>query len=167
LQITVLICLSYIDALTEKLNINIHHYSSPYSAAQQEARWGKLWEQGTAGLEHYSHLNKVEPMNRALDDLGAKVWLSGLRRCHSSTRAKRDFLEYQGDRLKAYPILDWVDAQIEHFLCKHNLPTHPLQSQGYVTMGDWHSTTPIQEGMTAEDTRFNGEKYECGLHYQI
>jgi len=157
----------YIDCLTEKLNINLKHYSSPYSASQQEARWGKLWEQGADGLEHYSRLNKVEPMNRALKELGATVWLSGLRRSHSSTRANRDFLEYQGERLKAYPILDWPDAQVEHFLRQHSLPSHPLQSQGYVTMGDWHSTAPIKEGMTAEETRFNGEKYECGLHYQI
>ena len=157
----------YIDTLRDKLDINLHFYNSLYSAAQQEARWGKLWEQGSEGLEQYAKLNKVEPMSRALSDFGATVWLSGLRRSHSKTRADRDFLEQQGDRLKAYPILDWIDDQVDHFMRTHNLPAHPLKSQGYVTMGDWHSTRPIEEGMTAEDTRFNGEKYECGLHYQI
>ena len=157
----------YIDTITEKLDINLHSYSSPYSAAQQEARWGKLWEQGSEGLEHYSKLNKVEPMNRALEELGATVWLSGLRRSQSKTRADRNYLEQQGERLKAYPILDWPDAQIKHFLNSNDLPAHPLRAEGYVTMGDWHSTRPIEEGMTAEETRFNGQKYECGLHYQI
>jgi len=37
-------------------------------------------------------------------------------------------------------------------------------------MGDWHSTTPVEEGQSAEDSRYGGSKYECGLHtndYQI
>jgi phosphoadenosine phosphosulfate reductase len=31
-------------------------------------------------------------------------------------------------------------------------------------MGDWHSTRKPNVGETAEDTRFGGTKYECGLH---
>lgn len=157
----------YIDTLTQQLDINLKFYAPLYSAAQQEARWGKLWEQGSEGLEQYAKLNKVEPMNRALSELNAKVWLSGLRRSQSKTRANRPFLEQQGQKLKAYPILDWPDVQVEHFIRQNDLPAHPLQSQGYVTMGDWHSTQPIEEGMSAEDTRFGGQKYECGLHYEI
>ncbi len=157
----------YIDTLTEQLPLNLRYYAPLHSAAQQEARWGKLWEQGAEGLEQYAKMNKVEPMNRALKDLGANVWLSGLRRSQSKSRADRPFLEVQGNKLKVYPILDWPDVQVEHFIRKNELPTHPLQSQGYVTMGDWHSTKPLEEGMTAEETRFGGQKYECGLHYEI
>jgi phosphoadenosine phosphosulfate reductase len=43
------------------------------------------------------------------------------------------------------------------------LPRHPLGAADYVTMGDWHSTKPGQKS-SRESTRFNGEKYECGLH---
>lgn len=38
-----------------------------------------------------------------------------------------------------------------------------LAARGYLTMGDWHSTRPA-EGGDAESTRFDGLKYECGLH---
>ena len=31
-------------------------------------------------------------------------------------------------------------------------------------MGDWHSTKKLSDADSAEDTRFQGEKYECGLH---
>jgi phosphoadenosine phosphosulfate reductase len=31
-------------------------------------------------------------------------------------------------------------------------------------MGDWHSTRKPRQGESAEETRFDGEKYECGLH---
>jgi phosphoadenosine phosphosulfate reductase len=102
-------------------------------------------------------------MNRALRETGADVWLSGLRRSQSKTRSDRSFVERQKKTLKAYPILDWADAQVDLYFHQHDLPRHPLAAKGYVTMGDWHSTKPA-EGGDAESTRFNGEKYECGLH---
>lgn len=154
----------YIDTLTELLDINLKYYSPLYTAAQQEARWGKRWEQGPEELAEYGKINKVEPMNRALQELNATVWLSGLRRSQSKTRANRDYNEQQAGTIKSYPILDWPDIQVEHFIKQNNLPSHPLVSKGYVTMGDWHSTRPIEDGMSVEETRFGGEKYECGLH---
>ena len=42
-------------------------------------------------------------------------------------------------------------------------PLHPLVDQ-YITMGDWHSTSAAVQGVEAETTRDNGQKYECGLH---
>ncbi len=66
--------------------------------------------------------------------------------------------------MKVYPILDWADAQVSVYMHDRGLPRHPLEEQGYVTMGDWHSTRPAGDGLDAEATRFNGEKYECGLH---
>ena len=102
-------------------------------------------------------------MNRALQELGADVWISGLRRSQSSTRSERAVAEKQARTLKIYPIIDWDDETVDAFIRKHGLPRHPLAAAGYVTMGDWHSTKP---GSTSsrESTRFNGEKYECGLH---
>ncbi len=49
---------------------------------------------------------------------------------------------------------------------RHALPRHPLGTAGYVTMGDWHSTRPAATRKNKEETRFNGEKYECGLHLE-
>jgi phosphoadenosine phosphosulfate reductase len=33
-----------------------------------------------------------------------------------------------------------------------------------VSVGDWHSTSKLEAGMTEEQTRFGGLKRECGLH---
>ena len=44
------------------------------------------------------------------------------------------------------------------------LSYHPLWEQGYVSIGDWHTTQSLQEGMSEQDTRFFGLKRECGLH---
>ena len=134
------------------------------SAAQQEALYGKLWEQGLDGLKRYNELNKVEPMNRAITQLGAQAWISGLRRVQSNSRKKRPAIEKQNKIVKLYPIIDWSDKAIYDYLTQHDLPYHPLWDQGYVSVGDWHSTSKLSAGMHAEDTRFGGIKRECGLH---
>lgn len=155
---------TFAQELTERLNLNLKTYTPRQTAAQQEALHGKLWEQGVDGLDRYNRINKVEPMNRAITELGAKAWLSGLRRSQSSTRKERPFLEQQNKVVKIYPILDWNDRDIYTYLTENNLPYHPLWDQGYVSVGDWHSTKKLGEGMTEEETRFGGIKRECGLH---
>ena len=154
----------YVDELREKLDVNIKQYQPLMTAARQEAIYGKLWEQGEEGNTKYGLINKVEPMNRALNELGTDVWLSGLRRSQSSTRVDRPYFEQQKDTLKVYPILDWTDTQVQQYYRDNDLPKHPLEAKGYQTMGDWHSTSPVAEGQSAEDSRYGGSKYECGLH---
>ena len=144
--------------------LDIRVFNSAMSSARQEALYTKLWQEGAEGNQKYALLNKVEPMNRALKEIGADVWLSGLRRSQSSSRVDRSFAEQQRSTMKVYPILDWADAQVSSYYSEHDLPRHPLEKEGYVTMGDWHSTRKPVEGESAEATRFDGKKYECGLH---
>jgi len=153
----------YAEDLTKRFDIDLRVYQPTVSAARMQALWGEIWAGDKPDQDRYAMLTKIEPMNRALQDLGADVWLSGLRRSQSKTRTDRPFVEQQKKTLKAYPILDWADAQVDLYFHQHDLPRHPLASQGYVTMGDWHSTQPVLDG-DAESTRFNGQKYECGLH---
>lgn len=153
----------YADQLIQRFDLDIRVYQPTVSSARMQALWGNLWEGSREDQDRYAMLTKIEPMNRALRDTGADVWLSGLRRAQSNTRKDRPFVEQQKKTLKAYPILDWADAQVDLYFHQNDLPRHPLADQGYVTTGDWHSTKPF-EGGDAESTRFNGEKYECGLH---
>jgi phosphoadenosine phosphosulfate reductase len=153
----------YAEELIARFQPDLRIYQPMVSAARMQALWGNLWEQEKGQADRYAMLTKIEPLNRALRETGADVWLSGLRRSQSKTRAGRPLVEQQKMTLKAYPILDWADAQVEHYFHQHDLPRHPLAAQGYLTMGDWHSTRPAA-GTPAEASRFNGEKYECGLH---
>ena len=155
---------TFAASLTERLKLNLKTYTPLQTAAQQEALHGKLWEQGIDGIQRYNRINKVEPMNRAVQGLGAIAWLSGLRRSQSSSRGKRSVVEAQNKVTKIYPIIDWSDRDIYQYLTENSLPYHPLWDQGYVSIGDWHSTKKLGEGMTQEDTRFGGLKRECGLH---
>ena len=154
----------FAETLRERLNLNLKTYLPLQSAAQQEALYGKLWEQGLPELERYNKINKIESMNRAVKELNAVAWLSGLRRNQSSTRENRAVAEKQNKIWKIYPILDWSDRDIYKYLTENNLPYHPLWDEGYVSVGDWHSTSKLGEGMTEEATRFGGLKRECGLH---
>jgi phosphoadenosine phosphosulfate reductase len=154
----------YAEQLKERLGIDLRIFQPRYSSARMEALHGRLWETGKEGTDKYAMITKIEPMDRALRELGADAWISGVRRSQSSTRIERPFAEQQKKTLKIYPILDWADAQVSAYMHDRGLPTHPLADQGYVTMGDWHSTRPAINGLHAESTRFNGEKYECGLH---
>lgn len=151
----------YIEKLSSFLKVNLRHYVPKMTAAHQESLHGKLWN---SDPKEYARINKVEPMNRALKEIGGDIWLSGLRRSQSSTRSERGFAEQQGKTMKVYPILDWADAQVASYFQTYALPQHPLSKKGYVTMGDWHSTRKPETGESDESTRFNGEKYECGLH---
>lgn len=154
----------FVDELTERLHLNLRVYSSPMSAAWQEARFGKLWEQGVDGITRYNQINKVEPMQRALRDLDARAWITGVRRQQSSTRQHLGVLAEQDGVVKVQPIVDWTDRDVYNYLTEHDLPYHPLWEQGYVSIGDVHTTRPLSEGMTEEETRFFGLKRECGLH---
>jgi len=154
----------YLDQLTARMTLNIEVYNPAMTAARQEALNGKLWEQGEEGLQKYGLINKVEPMNRALTEHRASAWISGLRRSQSQDRGALGFFTRQARTTKIHPILDWCDDDVENYIYLHSLPRHPLLERGYVSIGDWHSTSPLEAGKRAEDTRFGGVKRECGLH---
>ncbi len=154
----------FIDELTETLGLNLKIFRSELSPAWQEARHGNLWEQGVEGIETYNKMNKVEPMNRAVSGLNPSAWIAGLRRQQSSSRAELSVLARQHGRAKIHPIIDWTDKDVHLYLKKHDLPYHPLWHQGYLSIGDWHTSRPISEAGSEELSRFFGLKRECGLH---
>ena len=154
----------FVDELTERLGLNLKVYQSPLSREWQEARWGKLWEGGVEGLTRFNAINKVEPMSRALHDLDARAWITGIRRSQSSTRAGLQTLAVQDGRVKVHPIYDWSNKDVHQYLTRHDLPYHPLWDQGYVSIGDVQTSRPLGADMTEEETRFFGLKRECGLH---
>jgi phosphoadenosine phosphosulfate reductase len=155
----------FVDELTERLGLNLQVVSSGWTPARLEARYGKLWEQGVEGIDHYNHLMKVTPMEKALDDLQVGTWFSGLRRQQAGSRGDKPVVEQREDgRYKVYPLIDWTNRDVHQYLVRHGLPYHPLWDQGYVSVGDWHTSRPLTPGMTEEETRFFGLKRECGLH---
>jgi phosphoadenosine phosphosulfate reductase len=154
----------FVDDLVERLELNLKVYQPRVSPAWLEARHGRLWEQGREGIERYNVLRKSEPMQRALAELGIGTWFAGLRRDQATSRRRIRPLEHRNGRWKVHPIFDWTDRQVFDYLRRYDLPYHPLWHEGYVSIGDWHTTRSLAEAGDAEATRFFGLKRECGLH---
>ena len=154
----------FMDALTSRLGLNLVVCRADLSPAWQEARYGKQWEQGIDGIKAYNHRNKVEPLDIKFDELGVATWFTGLRREQASSRAETPFIDVAAGRIKVQPIADWTKQDVHRYLEQYELPYHPLFEQGYVSIGDTHSTMPLELGMTEEETRFGGLVRECGLH---
>ncbi len=155
--------------LTERLNLNLKVYQSPLSPARMEALYGRLWDQrDVESLNLYDQIRKVEPMQRALQELNAQAWLTGLRSNQTQHRQGLSRVNFQNNQFKILPILDWHSRDIYQYLTKYDLPYHPFFDLGYVSVGDWHSSRPLTANDQDErDTRFHGLKQECGLHLQI
>jgi phosphoadenosine phosphosulfate reductase len=156
----------FAEELTERLDLNLKVYQSPISPARMEALYGKLWEhQSVEALNRYDQMRKVEPMQRALRELKVTGWLAGLRRDQTKHRRGLKPAIRQGDIYKVLPILDWTSKEIYYYLKDNDLPYHPLYDEGYLTVGDWHSSRPVTANdLDERDTRFQGLKQECGLH---
>jgi phosphoadenosine phosphosulfate reductase len=154
----------FVDDLTKRLNLNLRVYRPDMSPAWQEARFGQRWRQGIEGIDAYNRDNKVRPMERALAELGVRTWIAGLRRSQADTRRDLPVLRNDGRRYKLHPIVDWSDRDVYRYLQRHDLPYHPLWHEGYISIGDTHTTRPVDQYTPEEQARFFGLTRECGLH---
>jgi len=156
---------AYVDALKERLSLNLQIFRARMSPAWQETRFGRLWEQGVEGIEKYNQINKVEPMARALKVSEAGTWFSGLRRNQSGSRRDINIVQtHQDDVIKVNPLADWTSRDIHAYMKAYDLPGHPLQDQGYLSIGDHHTSQPLGLLEKAEESRFFGLVRECGIH---
>ncbi len=159
----------FAEELSQRLKLNLKVYQSPISPARMEALHGRLWSQKEVdSLNRYDQIRKVEPMQRALQELKATAWLAGLRRGQTHHRQSLQVVNRQREQYKILPILNWNSRDIYQYLTAYDLPYHPYFDQGYVTVGDWHSSRPLMaDDESDRDTRFHGLKQECGLHLPL
>jgi len=158
----------YADELTDTLGLNLHIASNPrWTPARMEAIHGKLWESDEADAHGlYGRMRKVEPLHNELAALEPNpiVLLSGLRASQTKARANMPPIGFSQGRFKLLPMLRMTDEQVAEYMDRNDLPPHPLAAKGYVTVGDAHSSRPVEEGEDPRNTRFGGKFQECGLH---
>lgn len=155
----------YSQALVEQLGLQLHVAQSGMSPARMEALHGRLWETGQVqDLETYHRLRKVEPLDRALNDLKVSCWASGVRGGQTDHRKAMDPVQLVRGRWALRPLLDWNNRDIFYYMQENELPQHPLFDKGYSTVGDWHSSAPDDGSTSGRATRFGGLKQECGIH---
>jgi len=111
-------------------------------------------------------IRKVEPMARAKDGLDA--WISGRKAFQSVTRQNLPRFEVEDGRLKLNPLGDWTKDDLEAYFAEHDLPRHPLEAQGYLSIGCEPCTSKVLPGEDPRAGRWRGwEKVECGIHTPV
>ncbi|WP_404371036.1 phosphoadenylyl-sulfate reductase [Sphingomonas sp. MMS24-J45] len=108
-------------------------------------------------------LRKVEPLRRALAPFDA--WISGRKGFQSGTRVALPRFEEDEGRLKLNPLADWDKAALDAYFAEHELPRHPLEAEGYASIGCAPCTSKVLPGEDPRAGRWRGwEKVECGIH---
>ena len=112
-------------------------------------------------------INKVEPLDEAVK--GYDAWLSGIRRHQTDFRKSiRIFEEYkkgEAELFKVSPLANFTSREMWWYLKEHNIPKHPLYDKGYLSVGCWPCTRPVQDGDDERSGRWAGKaKTECGIH---
>ncbi|KAG1689718.1 hypothetical protein DVH05_001924 [Phytophthora capsici] len=156
--------------LTKLLDLDVRVYQSPITPARMEALYGKLYELETSEAHRqYGFMRKVEPMQRALEELDAAALLVGVRADQTQHRQHMKHVNVYDGRLKICPILNWNKQEIDQYMAVNQLEYHPLKAQGYESVGDAHSSRPVTEADKGNDRagRFNGKHQECGLHVDM
>ncbi|MGE0255153.1 MAG: phosphoadenylyl-sulfate reductase [Alphaproteobacteria bacterium] len=109
------------------------------------------------------NLRKVRPLERAL--AGYEAWITGRKRFQATTRAALPLVEAEGRHLKFNPLAHWSAEDIDAWFVRHDLPRHPLWEFGYLSLGCWPCTRPVEAGEDVRAGRWSGQdKTECGIH---
>ena len=108
-------------------------------------------------------IRKVEPLARAKSGLDA--WISGRKAFQSMTRDNIARFEVEDGRLKLNLLEDWVKDDLDAYFEEYDLPCHPLEEQGYLSVGCAPCTTKVKPGEDPRAGRWRGwDKTECGIH---
>jgi phosphoadenosine phosphosulfate reductase len=157
-----------IDRVKERYpNVPVHIFKPDgvETAEQLEETYGQeLWN---VAEEMYDWLVKVEPLQRAYEELKVAAVLNGRRRSQGSARGSIPIIELDDERgvVKINPMAAWTFSQVKQYIDENNVPYNVLLDQGYKSVGDWHSTSPVNEGEDERAGRWKGRtKTECGLH---
>ncbi|WP_155834639.1 phosphoadenosine phosphosulfate reductase [Leptolyngbya sp. PCC 6406] len=158
--------LETVDRAKSRYNLDLRVYRAKGVSSRETfaARYGEaLWEQDIA---QFHYLTKVEPLQRALEEIGVTAWITGRRREQASTREQMPILERDGDgRLKINPLANWSRNDVWSYTLKHHVPYNPLHDQGYASIGDEPLTTRVNPGEHERAGRWRGSgKTECGIH---
>jgi phosphoadenosine phosphosulfate reductase len=117
------------------------------------------------GSEQCCQFRKVAPLRQAVKGKGA--WLTSLKRVDAPSRAEAPIVSWDDafGLVKINPVATWTDDDIDSYLADHDLPEHPLRSQGYRSIGCAPTTRPVAPGEDPRAGRWAGlDKSECGLH---
>lgn len=156
--------LAYRDQLAARLGLASLRIVAPDpETIQKRDATGLRWSYDPDGC---CEIRKVAPLEKALAPFDTSI--TGRKAFQASTRNALPRFELDGDRLKFNPLANWTKADIEAWFVKHDLPRHPLEAQGYLSIGCAPCTSVVKPGEDPRAGRWRGwEKTECGIHTPV
>lgn len=121
---------------------------------------GVLW---ASAPDRCCALRKVLPLARALE--GFDAWITGRKRFQGGLRSHLPVIEAAEGRIKINPLARWQRADIEAYFAAHDLPRHPLEADGFLSIGCMPCTDRVAPGEDLRAGRWRDQaKTECGIH---
>ena len=156
--------LSFRDEVVKLLGLNLIDARSIIPKNQQRDANSQFYF--VSDPDYCCSLNKVQPLEPYL--MQYDIWITGVRADQSSTRkAMQIEQEAPFGTTRFHPILDWTPKMIYEYRKLHNLPEHPLDKEGYQSIG----CAPCTRKLDLSDERsarwFGMNKNECGLHKDL
>jgi len=153
--------LEYRSALVEKLGLTDVRSIRP--SGKQLAAYdpdGRLWQ---TDPDLCCAIRKTNPLDEALE--GFEAWITGRKRSQNVKRANLQLVETGPDgRTTVNPLAFWDDKDIDAYFTRHNLPRHPLQAEGYTSIGCATCTALPKDGDKRSGRWAGLTKTECGIH---
>lgn len=154
--------LRYRDLLVQSLGLTDLRTASPEPAriARVDPD-GALWR---SDPDVCCWQRKVEPLDEALE--GFAAWITGRKRYQGGLRRNLRMVETGPDgRIKINPLAGWSADDVAAYFAEHDLPHHPLEAQGYHSIGCTTCTLPGRSDEDPRAGRWPGfDKHECGIH---
>lgn len=151
------------EFISKELKVEIQMLVSPVSKHLQKDRGNLLF---TTDPDHCCYLNKIVPVDNLL--MSMDVWINGVRAVQNENRKRLDVEEKAAhDSIRFHPLLDWTDKMVYDYIKENNLPRHPLEAKGYISIG-CEPCTRKAFGENSRDARWYGQnKTECGLNIDL
>lgn len=161
--------LEYVEVLKNQLKLtNLHFLTPDPEMLKRIDEKGDLW---SINPDRCCWLRKVEPLDRAVKELGIEALITGRKKYQTSDRAALQTIELDDKNIfRINPLAQWNKERQKSEFAKRNLPVHPLVALGYPSIGCEPCTAPVKTGEDERAGRWkqtikNGEqKTECGLH---
>ena len=151
------------DRVVRQLPVTVVNVEARRTVAEQDAEFGT--DMHSWDPVQCCEMRKVQPLRAALSQYDA--WASGLRREDSKERANTPVVEWdrKNAMVKINPIAAWTQAELDAYVAEYDIPTNPLLTQGYPSIGCAPCTRRVAPGEDVRAGRWAGtDKSECGIH---
>lgn len=154
--------IGFAHRVADDFGLDLRLIRSPVPKSQQLDPSGRFLF--AADPDYCCELNKTMPTEALLAE--HDVWISGVRADQNSNRATfSEFMPGPSDTTRWHPMLEWSKQAVWAYIREFDLPRHPLEDAGYLSIGCAPCTRKIDPDMAERDARWAGlKKTECGLH---